>query len=131
MEGRPRERPALLYVARRYVRRRYVRRCYVPARRKPASIHRPVGSRRTRSGCASASVRPSTRVPVVRASTSSVFGMSAHAGTGNTEISDTTSSVVLSLAVLGGVIALDTRRTVRVEGERIEGELSQAQVDGT
>ena len=46
-------------------------------------------------------------------------------------ISDTTSSVVLSLAVLGGVIALDTRRTVRVEGERIEGELSQAQVDGT
>lgn len=46
-------------------------------------------------------------------------------------ISDTTSSVTLSLAVLGGVIALDTRRTVRVRGERIEGELSQAQVDGT
>ncbi|MDR6970380.1 phosphatase PAP2 family protein [Leifsonia shinshuensis] len=46
-------------------------------------------------------------------------------------ISDTTSSVALSLAVVGGVIALDTRRTVRVEGEKIEGELSQPQVDGT
>ncbi|MGH1548813.1 phosphatase PAP2 family protein [Leifsonia poae] len=46
-------------------------------------------------------------------------------------ISDTTGSVALSLAVLGGVIALDTRRTVRVEGEKIEGEHSQPQVDGT
>ncbi|MDN4615324.1 phosphatase PAP2 family protein [Leifsonia sp. F6_8S_P_1B] len=46
-------------------------------------------------------------------------------------ISDTTGSVALSLAVVGGVIALDTRRTVRVEGERIEGGLSQPQVDGT
>ncbi|ANF30635.1 hypothetical protein A0130_02165 [Leifsonia xyli] len=46
-------------------------------------------------------------------------------------ISDTTGSVALSLAVLGGVIALDTRRTVRVEGEKVEGELSQPQVDGT
>lgn len=46
-------------------------------------------------------------------------------------ISDTTSSVVLSLAVLGAVIAIDTRRTVRVEGERVQGELSQKQVHGT
>jgi membrane-associated phospholipid phosphatase len=46
-------------------------------------------------------------------------------------ISDTTASVALSLAVLGAVIAIDTRRTVRVEGERIDGGLSQRQVDGT
>lgn len=46
-------------------------------------------------------------------------------------ISDTTGSVALSLAVVGAVIALDTHRTVRVEGERIEGGLSQPQVDGT
>lgn len=46
-------------------------------------------------------------------------------------VSDTTSSVALSLAVLGAVIAIDTRRTVRVEGETIRGELSQPQVDGT
>jgi undecaprenyl-diphosphatase len=46
-------------------------------------------------------------------------------------ISDTTASVALSLVVLGGVIALDTRRTVRVEGEPVKGELSQKQVHGT
>jgi undecaprenyl-diphosphatase len=46
-------------------------------------------------------------------------------------ISDTTSSVALSLVIVGVVIAIDTNRTVRVRGERIEGENSQLQVDGT
>jgi membrane-associated phospholipid phosphatase len=46
-------------------------------------------------------------------------------------ISDTTASISLSLVVLGVVIAIDTRRTVRVEGEKVEGELSQSQVHGT
>ena len=46
-------------------------------------------------------------------------------------ISDTTSSVALSLVVVGVVIAIDTRRTVRVRGERIEGSHSQLQVDGS
>ena len=46
-------------------------------------------------------------------------------------ISDTTSSVALSLIVVGAVIAIDTQRTVRVRGERIEGSHSQLQVDGS
>lgn len=46
-------------------------------------------------------------------------------------ITDTLASVALSLIILGGVIALDTFRTVRVPGERVEGELSQPQSDGT
>jgi membrane-associated phospholipid phosphatase len=46
-------------------------------------------------------------------------------------ISDTTSSVALSLVVVGVVIAIDTHRTVRVGGEQIEGRNSQLQVDGT
>jgi membrane-associated phospholipid phosphatase len=46
-------------------------------------------------------------------------------------ISDTASSVALSLVVVGVVIAIDTHRTVRVGGERIEGKNSQLQVDGT
>jgi membrane-associated phospholipid phosphatase len=46
-------------------------------------------------------------------------------------ISDTASSVTLSLVVVGVVIAIDTRRTVRVRGERIEGSHSQLQVDGS
>ena len=46
-------------------------------------------------------------------------------------ISDTTSSVALSFVVVGVVIAIDTHRTVRVKGERIEGPNSQLQVDGT
>jgi undecaprenyl-diphosphatase len=46
-------------------------------------------------------------------------------------ISDTLASVALSLIVLGGVIALDTFRTVRVPGEEVEGELSRRQTDGT
>jgi len=46
-------------------------------------------------------------------------------------ISDTTSSVALSLVVVGVVIAIDTHRTVRVPGERIKGRNSQLEVDGT
>lgn len=46
-------------------------------------------------------------------------------------ISDTTASLALSLAILGTVIAVDTHRTARIEGEPIEGELSQPQVHGT
>jgi membrane-associated phospholipid phosphatase len=46
-------------------------------------------------------------------------------------ISDTASSVALSLVVVGVIIAIDTHRTVRVRGERIEGKNSQLQVDGT
>jgi undecaprenyl-diphosphatase len=46
-------------------------------------------------------------------------------------ISDTTSSVALPLVVVGVVIGIDTRRTVRVRGERIKGSNSQRQVDGT
>jgi membrane-associated phospholipid phosphatase len=46
-------------------------------------------------------------------------------------ISDTTASVALSLVIVGVVIVIDTHRTVRVPGERIEGGHSQLQVDGT
>jgi undecaprenyl-diphosphatase len=46
-------------------------------------------------------------------------------------ISDTTSSVALSLVIVGVVIAIDTWRTVLVRGERIEAGNSQLQVDGT
>jgi membrane-associated phospholipid phosphatase len=46
-------------------------------------------------------------------------------------ISDTSASMALSLVVLGCIIAIDTRRTVRIRGERIEGEHSQLQVDGS
>ncbi|WP_285115164.1 phosphatase PAP2 family protein [Leifsonia sp. fls2-241-R2A-40a] len=46
-------------------------------------------------------------------------------------ITDTSASVALSLVVLGGIIALDTVRTVRVDGEKVDGDLSQKQVHGT
>lgn len=46
-------------------------------------------------------------------------------------ISDTTSSVALSFVIVGVVVFIDTRRTVRVPGERIEGRNSVRQVDGT
>jgi membrane-associated phospholipid phosphatase len=46
-------------------------------------------------------------------------------------VSDTTASVALSLFVVGVAIAIDTHRTVRVRGERIEGRYSQLQVDGS
>ncbi|MCS5715954.1 phosphatase PAP2 family protein [Herbiconiux sp. CPCC 205716] len=46
-------------------------------------------------------------------------------------ISDTTASVALSLVILGVIIAVDTRRTVRVSGEPVTGPASQPQRDGT
>ncbi|PYI64441.1 phosphoesterase [Arthrobacter livingstonensis] len=46
-------------------------------------------------------------------------------------ITDTTASMALSLVVLGAVMAVDTARTVRVKGERVQGAHSQPQVDGT
>jgi undecaprenyl-diphosphatase len=46
-------------------------------------------------------------------------------------ISDTTASMALSAVILGVVIAIDTKRTVRIRGERVEGEHSQVQQDRT
>ena len=46
-------------------------------------------------------------------------------------LSDTLASACFSLALLGIVIALDTWRTVRVDGEAIEGQLSSRQTEGT
>jgi membrane-associated phospholipid phosphatase len=46
-------------------------------------------------------------------------------------ISDTTASIALSMVIVGAIIAIDTRRTARIRGERIEGEHSQLQVDGS
>ena len=46
-------------------------------------------------------------------------------------ISDTTASIALSMVIVGAIIAIDTRRTARIRGERIEGDHSQLQVDGS
>lgn len=46
-------------------------------------------------------------------------------------ISDTSASIALSLVVVGTVIAIDTRRTVRIAGEAVGGEFSTVQRDGT
>jgi undecaprenyl-diphosphatase len=46
-------------------------------------------------------------------------------------LSDTLASLTISMIIVGSVIAIDTRRTARVPGERIRGPLSQAQTDGT
>jgi membrane-associated phospholipid phosphatase len=46
-------------------------------------------------------------------------------------ISDTTGSIALSMVIVGVVIAIDTRRTVRVPGEPVTGEFSALQKDGT
>ncbi|MDP9028714.1 MAG: phosphatase PAP2 family protein [Actinomycetota bacterium] len=46
-------------------------------------------------------------------------------------ISDTTASIALSMVIVGTLILVDTRRTVRTPGERVSGELSQPQKDGT
>lgn len=46
-------------------------------------------------------------------------------------ITDTTASVALSLIILGALMAIDTARTVRVNGEHVHGAHSQPQVDGT
>jgi membrane-associated phospholipid phosphatase len=44
---------------------------------------------------------------------------------------DVTASMALSLVIVGIVIAIDTRRTVRIPGEPIRGAHSTRQVDGT
>jgi undecaprenyl-diphosphatase len=46
-------------------------------------------------------------------------------------ISDTTASIALSMVIVGTLIAIDTRRTVRTPGEPVSGQLSQPQKDGT
>jgi membrane-associated phospholipid phosphatase len=46
-------------------------------------------------------------------------------------ISDTTASIAISMVIVGTLILVDTRRTVRTPGERVRGELSQPQEDGT
>jgi membrane-associated phospholipid phosphatase len=46
-------------------------------------------------------------------------------------ISDTTSSIALSLVIVGTLIIVDTRRTVRIPGERVVGDDSKPQEDGT
>lgn len=46
-------------------------------------------------------------------------------------LSDTLASVCISLALLGIVIALDTWRTVKVNGEKVTGKLSKHQTQGT
>ena len=46
-------------------------------------------------------------------------------------LTDVSASVALSLVVVGTVIAIDTWRTVRVPGERIEGDHSVRQTEGT
>jgi membrane-associated phospholipid phosphatase len=46
-------------------------------------------------------------------------------------LSDTLASICLSMVVLGLVIAIDTRRTVRIPGEKVTGELSKVQTDET
>ncbi|MCW2898263.1 MAG: phosphatase family protein [Streptosporangiaceae bacterium] len=44
---------------------------------------------------------------------------------------DVIASISISLVILGSVIAIDTRRTVRIPGEQITGRYSIAQTDGT
>jgi membrane-associated phospholipid phosphatase len=46
-------------------------------------------------------------------------------------LTDVSASVALSIVILGAVIAIDTRRTVRVDGEQIRGRFSTLQRDGT
>jgi undecaprenyl-diphosphatase len=46
-------------------------------------------------------------------------------------LSDTFASLRLAMVILGLVIAIDTRRTVRVPGEKVTGKLSKVQTDDT
>ncbi len=46
-------------------------------------------------------------------------------------LTDTLASLSISMVIVGAVIAIDTRRTVRIRGESLRGTLSQPQVDGT
>ncbi len=46
-------------------------------------------------------------------------------------LSDTLASICLAMIILGVVIAIDTRRTVRIPGEKVTGELSKVQTEST
>ena len=46
-------------------------------------------------------------------------------------LSDTLGAITVSLVVLGIVIAVATRRTVRIPGEKVTGELSKVQTENT
>lgn len=46
-------------------------------------------------------------------------------------LSDTLASICLATVILGLVIAIDTRRTVRIPGEPVVGELSKVQTEDT
>jgi undecaprenyl-diphosphatase len=46
-------------------------------------------------------------------------------------ISDTSASLAISLVIVGTLIAIDTKRTARIPGERVTGEFSAVQRDGT
>jgi len=46
-------------------------------------------------------------------------------------LSDTLASICLSMVILGLVMAIDTRRTVRTPGEKVTGELSKVQTENT
>lgn len=46
-------------------------------------------------------------------------------------LSDTLASICLAMVILGLVMAIDTRRTVRIPGEKVTGELSQVQTEDT
>ena len=46
-------------------------------------------------------------------------------------LSDTLAAICLAMVILGLVMAVDTRRTVRIPGERVTGELSKVQTENT
>lgn len=46
-------------------------------------------------------------------------------------LSDTLASICLAMIILGIVMALDTRRTVRIPGEKVTGDLSKVQTENT
>lgn len=46
-------------------------------------------------------------------------------------LSDTLAAICLAMVILGLVMAVDTRRTVRIPGERVTGELSKVQTEKT
>ena len=46
-------------------------------------------------------------------------------------LSDTLASICLAMIILGIIIVIDTRRTVRVPGEKVTGEFSKVQTEST
>jgi membrane-associated phospholipid phosphatase len=46
-------------------------------------------------------------------------------------LSDTLASLCLAMVVLGLTMAIDTRRTVRIQGEKVTGDLSKVQTENT